>query len=913
LALAATLCTTGAAQAGAIGDKVFQIEAQFGSNPGEVIERLRPLEAQARAGSADDLRVFLAAWGYAHASIDKPSVAEAAIEELADAGERTQDPAALASAYTLKASILSFSGQVRAAFGWVESALPLAEKVRSPDLQYWVYMTAGDLAISNGQIEEGLRLLEAAVVAARNCNNPRREAQAYMAMVPLRIAKGELGVALRQAVQVRELGKKTTDPSLRISSWVLEALAAEAAGDSVRSQRARAEAQSATLSALVEGPAASHVAVNSQAGGESWLATEVDALLSLSALHQSAGNYGAARDLALRARTQAEAQSDDSHRAVATVHIGLADLRMGRIQQGMKEASDGLALMASRKRDAELLIQLNRYVAALERSGETSESWVRLREALMLETELARRDRQSTVLALQRESSFQQRQRQLDALEHQNALQAVEIGKRAMERTLSLMLAAAMGLGGVVAWRLYLRARAANRQLALNNEALEFASNHDAVTGLLNRRAMEANTTALEGQPYCNVSLSVKQFGLIVGSVGHQQGDQLLCQIASRLDAVTRRHEGTLYRVDGVTFGAIFRCAQGDGARVQAVLQALAQAMEAPFEVGNQDLIVSIGAGAAHYPADACTAHDVARLAELAKLRAHAEPGNTHVVYEPRIGESQHDKLHMEARMQKALEHGGFELYYQGQRSMADGRFCGFEALLRWHDGGKMVSPAQFIPLAEESGLIVRIGTWVLQQACQQARDWADAGFAAVKVAVNISPRQFNHPDFLATVRQTLQSTGVDPALIELEITEGSVMDDAEASIAQLHALRALGLHLSIDDFGTGYASLSYLRRFPLTRLKIDRSFVNQLGASPQDDTIVRTVIGLAHGLGLSVTAEGVETPAQEAMLKGWQCDIVQGFLHSKPAPAATATQLLEAERQLPIALARDHSVATAT
>jgi len=215
-----------------------------------------------------------------------------------------------------------------------------------------------------------------------------------------------------------------------------------------------------------------------------------------------------------------------------------------------------------------------------------------------------------------------------------------------------------------------------------------------------------------------------------------------------------------------------------------------------------------------------------------------------------------------------------------------------------------MVSPAHFIPLAEETGLIVRIGAWVLRQSCLQAKAWADAGLGAPVVAVNISPRQFNHPEFMTTVRETLAETGVDPAQIELEITEGSVMDDAEASVARLHALRALGLQLAIDDFGTGYASLSYLRRFPLNRLKIDRSFISQLGASEQDDTIVRTVIELAHSLGLSVTAEGVETPAQQSLLDGWGCDIVQGFLHSRPAPAAAATTLLMSDRQPALAAA---------
>jgi len=237
---------------------------------------------------------------------------------------------------------------------------------------------------------------------------------------------------------------------------------------------------------------------------------------------------------------------------------------------------------------------------------------------------------------------------------------------------------------------------------------------------------------------------------------------------------------------------------------------------------------------------------------------------------------------------------------------LSDGAIRGFEALVRWRDGDTMVSPAQFIPLAEESGLIVRIGAWVLREACRQAKAWADAGVGAPKVAVNISPREFNHPEFLARVRETLRETGVDPAQIELEITEGSVMNDAEASIAQLHALRALGLHLAIDDFGTGYASLSYLRRFPLDRLKIDRSFVTQLNSSAQDDTIVRTVIELAHALGLSVTAEGVETLEQEDALARWGCDVVQGFLRFRPVPAAMATALLENAARQPVAEAID-------
>jgi diguanylate cyclase (GGDEF)-like protein len=890
----ALACSTPAALAGTIGEAVLAIEAQHGAEPPEVIARLQPLEAPARASGGDDLRIFLAAWGYAHAAIDKPTVADAAVEELSELGQRTRDPAALASAYALRACMLQFSGQVRAAYGWIAGAVPLAAQNASPDLHYWVYMTAGDLATSNGQLDEGIRMMEASVAAARASRNPRREAQAHLAVTPLRLVRGQIRAALRAAVLVRELGVQAGDRSLVVSGWVMESLAAEAAGQAERSAHAR-EAFAAWMQQLArEAPAA---AVNSQAGSTTWFTSELDALLNLSSLHLVTRDHAAARRLALRAHKQAEAQNDEGHVARALINLGMAEIGAGRVQAGMRQAAEGLARMERQNRSAELLIQLNRYAAALERHGEPDEALRRLRESLVLENELARRDRQSTVVALQRQSSFQQRQRELEQLEHVNTLQAVQLARRTNERTLTLLLAAAMGLGGVVAWRLYLRARESNRRLALNNEELEFASTHDRITGLLNRRAMEADTAALSSGPYCGVTISVKQFGLIVGSVGHQLGDTLLCQIARRLDEATTRCGGRLYRVDGVIFGALFRFGNDDE-RLRKVLEALVSAMEPAFEIGNQDLIVSIGVGASEYPKDGSSAQEVARLAELAKLQAHAEPGNSFVVYDARIGESQRDKLHMEARMLKGLEHGEFELFYQGQRDLRDGTFCGFEALLRWHDGGRMVSPAQFIPLAEESGLIVRIGAWVLEQACLQARAWADSGVGRPKVAVNISPRQFNHPDFMAMVGDTLRRTGVEPAQIEIEITEGSVMNDAEASIAQLHALRALGLQLAIDDFGTGYASLSYLRRFPLNRLKIDRSFINQINASEQDDTIVRTVIELAHGLGLSVTAEGVETVAQENTLKRWGCDIVQGFLHSRPAPAATATRLLEAGRK---------------
>jgi len=905
LPLLAALAAAQPARAETILRQVYDVESRYGNDPVQVIEHLVALEAPARASGGDDLRAFLAAWGYAHAAIDKPAVADAAVEELTDIGERTHDPAAIASAYTLKASQLSFSGQERAAFGWVEEALPYARRNPSPDLHYWVEMTAADLAMNNGQLDEGIRLFEDAATSARRLHNPRREAQAWQSLVPMRIVKGQTAEALQEAALVRSLGARSTDPGLVVVGWVLESLAATADGQMARALHAREEAVrtqreiGAKLRAANPGPPVKGETINSQAGQVAWLASEQDALMTLSNDYLAVRNWARAADAAARAKSQSESQQDTETAAYALINLGMADIGLGHAAQGKEEADSGLRALERVRRDPELLIQLNRYIDMLEHSGDAGEALVRLRQALVLDDELARKDRKNTVVALQRQSSFEQHQRQVEQLEHENALQSVELSRRSAERTLMLMLAAALAIGVAGAWRLYLRARRSNRELEVTNGKLAHASLHDKVTGLLNRRAMEADTRAIElagSASYCSVSISVKQFGLIVGSVGHQLGDALLCQIAARLDQVARRHAGRLYRVDGVTFGALFHFGH-DPARLQGILESLAAAMDAPFEIGNQDLIVSIGVGASEYPKDAGSADEVARLAELAKLQAHAEPGNSFRVYDTRIGEHQRDKLRMESRMLKALEHGDFELFYQGQRGLPDGRICGFEALLRWRDGDTMISPAEFIPLAEETGLIVRIGAWVLEQACRQARAWADSGAGKPLVAVNIAPRQFNHPDFLATVRDTLARTGVDPRQIELEITEGSVMNDAEASIAQLRALRDLGLHLAIDDFGTGYASLSYLRRFPLDRLKIDRSFIQQLNASEQDDTIVRTVIELAHALGLSVTAEGVETLAQESVLRRWGCDVIQGFLHFRPAPAATATASLEKDK----------------
>ncbi|HEY8975790.1 MAG TPA: hypothetical protein VIN75_16335, partial [Burkholderiaceae bacterium] len=440
--------------------QVLDVESRYGADPVETIEHLRPLEAAARASGGDDLRTFLAAWGYAHAATDKPAVADAAVEELTDLGERTRNPGALASAYTLKASQLEFAGQVRAAFGWIEEALPYARQDPSPDLHYWVEMTAGDLAMQNGQLEEGMRLFEAAAKSGRDMDNPRREAQAWVSLVPMRIVKGDIGAALKEAVLVRELGGRSTDRGLVVAGWVMESLAAAAAGQPERAANARAQAvrtQKEIGQALgIAASSASAVqSINSLAGQPEWLSSEQDALMSLAGMYLDVHDWARAAEAATRARQQSESRHDGDTAARALINLGMADIGLGHVQLGKTEVDAGLRAMEAVKRDPELLGQINRYVALLERSGETREALVRLRQSLLLENELARRDRTSTVVALQRQSSFEQHQRHMEQLEHENALQTVELQRRSTERTLMIALAAVLAIGVAVAASLY--------------------------------------------------------------------------------------------------------------------------------------------------------------------------------------------------------------------------------------------------------------------------------------------------------------------------------------------------------------------------------------------------------------------------------------------------------------------------
>jgi diguanylate cyclase (GGDEF)-like protein len=430
------------------------------------------------------------------------------------------------------------------------------------------------------------------------------------------------------------------------------------------------------------------------------------------------------------------------------------------------------------------------------------------------------------------------------------------------------------------------------------NRQLRHLATHDALTGLPNRVLLDDRLTQSivhsqrNGHQFAVLMIDLDRFKLVNDSLGHHAGDELLQETARRLTAIARAID-TIGRTGGDEFVMIINpISARDEAAV--VAQRVIDALRPTMRIGEVDIHTSPSIGIAVYPADGTNADVLLAHADAAMYCAKDRGRNNTQYYSPEMDAHSHDKVRLQSDLHEALVRQQFELAYQPKVDVNSGAVHSVEALIRWrHPERGLISPSSFIPLAEDCGLIGSIGQWVIKEACRQAKAWQLKGLTPVRIAVNLSGSQFREDSLLATIRQALNEAQLDPSYLEVELTESAVMLDPEASVAILEQLSRMGVLVSVDDFGTGYSSMSYLRRFPIDKLKIDRGFISEVMTRPDDASIVRAIVSLAHSLRLKVVAEGVETSDQLEFLKSLGCDQYQGFHFSTPVSADAFEQLL--------------------
>jgi diguanylate cyclase (GGDEF)-like protein len=398
--------------------------------------------------------------------------------------------------------------------------------------------------------------------------------------------------------------------------------------------------------------------------------------------------------------------------------------------------------------------------------------------------------------------------------------------------------------------------------------------------------------------------IDLDRFKNVNDTLGHQVGDELLKQVARRLSGCLRESD-TVGRLGGDEF-ALLLPDISDEQNAETVACKIVNALAQPFHLAGQDLFCGASIGIALHPEDAVDPEHLMQYADTAMYQAKEAGRNTWRFHTPALNERAQERLRLDADLRLAVQRNEFELFYQPKLDLRNGQIVGVEALLRWHHPVRgLVSPLEFVPVLEDTGLINEVGRWAITRACEQLKAWHDAGLTAMSVAVNLSARQFEvgggAASLAATVEEILGRSGLAPQFLELELTESALMSNADQVAAALAELRGIGLRISVDDFGTGYSSLSYLKRFPLDAVKVDRSFIEDIAADPDDASITRAVITMAHNLKLKVIAEGVESEGQLALLAASYCDEIQGFLFSKPVPATEMEAMLVAGRTLAV------------
>jgi diguanylate cyclase (GGDEF)-like protein/PAS domain S-box-containing protein len=437
-------------------------------------------------------------------------------------------------------------------------------------------------------------------------------------------------------------------------------------------------------------------------------------------------------------------------------------------------------------------------------------------------------------------------------------------------------------------------------------ERVQYLATHDEMTGLANRALFTQllkhafETGRRYSRTFALLFIDLDRFKQINDSLGHAGGDLLLKEMAARFLACVRSSD-VVARLGGDEFVVLVQEVAGKQ-QVAAVARNILAAAIRPLQIFGQEVRVTASVGVSLFPGDGEDEQALMKNADTAMYQAKEEGKNNFQFYSAALKAHTVEKLALESHLRHAVERSEFDVFYQAKVSIHTGEIRGVEALLRWHNPTLgHVSPAQFIPITEETGMIIPIGRWVIRKACEQVRNWNGQALPPVCISVNLSPRQFSDPELVPFIKRTLTETGIDPSRLELEITESMVMHNQERSLQKLNEIKALGIRIAIDDFGTGYSSLSQLKKFPVDTLKVDRSFIREIETDEEDRAITTAIITMGKTLGLTIVAEGVETAEQQTFLSNNDCDEIQGYYFSKPIPCADFERLLRTHRPIPL------------